>query len=151
LPNIFEEDNRFSIDRTLTYKSMTKSTKALREKGQDKIRNATLQIESKLKNRRFGLIYILALCARDNQKVSFQDIVSSFLDFPELFVINKNNFSNVVRMELEQMSITSGVVFTEKHGILSPMTSCDIDYLKSDAPQELINILDKIYKKIKHG
>lgn len=148
--DVFESEKNIVIDRTLTYKSMTKSTKALREKGQDKIRSATLQIESKLKNRRFGLIYILALCAKNNKKINFKDLVNSLLEFPDFFVINKKNFSKVILMELEQMSVTSGIVFLEDQNILTPLVSCDIDYLKSDAPTELVDTLNNIYEKIKY-
>ena len=150
VPDIFESKEKVVIARTLTYKSMTKSTKALREKGQDKIRSATLQIESRLKNRRFGLIYMLALSAKDNKKINFKDIVNSLLEFPNLFVINKKDFSKVIQMELEQMSVTSGIVFNEDRGVLTPLVSCDMNYLKSDAPIELVDTLNGIYEKIKY-
>lgn len=146
--DVFESENKIVIGRTLTYNSMTKSTKALREKGQDKIRSATLQIESKLKNRRFALIYILALCAKNTKRFKVKDLITSLLEFPDYFVINKKEFSKVILMELDQMSVTSGIVFVEDHGTIKPLVSCDIDYLKSDAATELVDTLNNIYQRI---
>ena len=147
--NIFSPENKLHISRPLSYKWMTKSTKALREKGQDKIRNATLQIESKVKNRRFALLYILALLAKDGKVGSYKKLISELLKYPDLFVINNSGFSKIMELELKQMSITSGLVFLQnKLDELTPLVSCDISILEYGAPQELLSVLRSIYKKI---
>lgn len=148
VPYIFNSNKKLKIERPLSYKWMTKSTKALREKGQDKIRGATLQIESKLKNRRFALVYMLALCAENNKELNFKVLIKELLKYPDFFVIDKDDFSRVMRAEIEQMSITSGMVFSEKSGLLTPLVLCDIEYLKKDTPKELLDILNLISQKI---
>ena len=147
-PDLFKSSEKIKIQRTLTYKSMTKNTKALREKGQDRIRNATLHIESKLKNRRFALLYILALCANDNKKLNLKNLLKELLKYPDMFVINRHDFVRVMISELEQMSITSGIVFSKIEDNLIPMVSCNLNYLKCDAPEDLVDLLNKIYKNI---
>src|SRR5690606_15475953 len=110
---------------------MTKSTKALREKGQDKIRNATLQIESKLKNRRFALVYLLALLGKDNKIGSFDKLITELSEHPDLFVVNQSDFREIMELELKQISITSGLVFVQnKSDELIPLVSCDFSNLE---------------------
>jgi hypothetical protein len=150
IPNdLFSIGNVLHISRPLGYKWMTKSTKALREKGQDKIRNATMQIESKLKNRRFALVYFLALLGKNNKIGSFNKLITELLEYPDIFVVNQKDFREVMELELKQISITSGLVFVQnKSDELVPLVSCNFSNLEYGAPKELILLLESIYKKI---
>jgi hypothetical protein len=148
LPNIFDVTKKVNISRPLSYKWMTKSTKALREKGQGSIRGATLQIESKLRNRRLAVVYLLALASKDDRKINFKDLIDQLVLYPDLFVINKSDFPRVMREELDQMSVTSGVVFKEDQQGIMPLVTCSIQNLIYSAPEELINTLNHVYENL---
>jgi hypothetical protein len=148
LPDIFDVTKKVNISRPLSYKWMTKSTKALREKGQGSIRGATLQIESKLKNRRLAVVYLLALASKDNRTIVFKKLIDQLGLYPDLFIINKSDFSRVMREELNQMSVTSGVVFNEDSQGITPLVTCSIQNLIYSAPEELINTLNHVYENL---
>jgi hypothetical protein len=112
------------------------------------IRGATLQIESKLRNRRLAVVYLLALASKDDRKINFKDLIDQLVLYPDLFVINKSDFPRVMREELDQMSVTSGVVFKEDQQGIMPLVTCSIQNLIYSAPEELINTLNHVYENL---
>lgn len=136
------------VDRPLSYRWMTKSTKALRERGQQNIRTISLQEENKVKNRRYAIVYCLALCARDSIKLNYEKFIGQLLNYPNLFVVSNNAFESVMQIE-KDIAVVSGIPFIEKDNILKPLTKISIENLTKDAPQEVTETIDTIYSKIK--
>lgn len=147
--NLFSIDQKILISHPLSYKWMTKSTKALRERGQGVIRNTTLQIESKVKNRRFAIIYTLAVTSDNHKNVVFSRLISELKKYPDKFVIDANDFERVMRLELAQMSLTSGMIFAENQpDELVPLVKLNRINLEYGASEELIQLLHSINKNI---
>lgn len=135
------------VERPLSYRWMTKSTKALRERGQQNIRNISLQEENKVKNRRYAIVYCLALCSRDNLRLNYDKFLDQLLKYPNLFVVSNDEFKSVMQIE-KDIAVVSGIPFIEKGNILKPLTKISIENLTKDAPPEVTEVIDIIYSKI---
>lgn len=131
------------VAKPLSYRYMTKSTKALRERGQAPIRNISLLFEEKIKNRRFAIVYTLGTAAKSNKHLDFDALVAELKGLPELFVVDKSNFSDVMGME-KDIAIVSGIPFIQNEGILTPLTKINLEELKIGAPSKLISALTNI-------
>ena len=147
----FLNTNLFSpkpiVDNPLTYLSMTKSTRSLRERNQELVRNTSLQFESIIKNRRFAIVYLLAKASENEKKVNLTELINHLKIYPDLFVINTNDFDNVISTELEIAQV-AGIPYEYNNNILKPLTKVNIVKLSIGAPSPLISTLDNIYPKI---
>lgn len=141
-------DGSHFVERPLNYQWMTKSTRALRERGQQDIREASLQQETKVKNRRYAIVYCLALCAMRSTALNYDKFVEQLLKYPDLFVVNKNDFERVMQIE-KDIAVISGIPFTDRDNILKPLNKINIEYLTKGAPREVIETIDSIYLKIR--
>ena len=122
---------------------MTKSTKALRERGQEDIRQISLEYEPKVNNRRFAIVYGLAKCAHKNKKLDFKKFTTELMRETELFIMNSKDFPRLLTKE-SGTAIICGIPFDDINGILKPLTKININVLKKDAPDILIQKLDEI-------
>lgn len=135
------------VDRPLEYNAMTKSTKALRERNQEEQRSITLGVESIIKNRRFAISYLLALASEQDSGVSFDKMVSELASHEAFFIINKQQFAEVLNSELE-ISFIAGIPFIDRNRILFPLTKLNVTELSKGAPKEVIALLQDLSKKV---
>jgi len=143
--NIFS--NKIYVKNPLSFSAMTKRTRALRERNQEAVRNLTIKFEPIIKNRRFAIVYILALKSEKGENLNFIKLIKELTKYPDLFIINKKSFDIVMDKELEIANVT-GIPFERQKDILIPKTKLNIFNLKNGAPNLLINILEKIEKRI---
>jgi len=143
---IYPKEKLF-VSHPLSYKWMTKSTKALRERGQADIRNATLGIEEKVKNRRFAISYLLSLASEDKKALDYLKIIVTLEKHPDLFVINSSLFAGAMEQEIN-IAITAGIPFERKRGMIYPKTLCNLKVLKYGAPEKVVKLIEEIYTKI---
>lgn len=116
------------VNRPLDYNNLTKLTRALRENNQEKIRKATIQFESIIKNRRFAIIYLLNESHLLGKLLSYSRLVKFLQGYPELFVINNDDYDLIINKELKIASL-SGIPFKaiDNNGIfLKPLVSINI-------------------------
>jgi len=143
--NLF--DNKILVKQPLYYNAMTKSTKALRERKQESERSLTLRYEHIINNRRFAIVYALAKKSNQNANLDLSKFFLELKKFPDLFVVNENEFEEVMEKELEIANIC-GIPFKRNETILNPITKIDIGILKIGAPDSLITTLDEIIGKL---
>ena len=67
--------------------------------------------------------------------------------YPDLFVVDENEFEVVMEKELEIANIC-GIPFTREGKILTPITKIDIEVLKVGAPDSLITTLNEVIGKL---
>ena len=136
-------DGTFITNRPLDYKNLTKTIGALRENNQKQIRELTMMLEPKIQNRRFAFLYLLAKAYDAKKNISLKLLVDFLLQFENLFVIEKESFLNVMCEEIK-IAFISGIPFEFLNkDTLKPITGLNLDELKTNAPQEVINTLDK--------
>lgn len=145
---VFIPDSLFTskhfVSRPLSYKWMTKSTKALRERGQSTIRESSMGLEEKVKNRRIAIVYSLALASNENCGVNFQRLLTELLKYEDLFVVNPTDFIRVMSIEID-IAIVSGIPYKTKNNILEPLTRLDLDVLLEEAPKKVISAVQEAY------
>jgi hypothetical protein len=138
--------SRHYVDKPLSYAFMTKSTKALRERGQAQIRSVSLSLERKVKNRRFAIVYGLGIAAEKGKNLNFQNLIEKMKESQNLFLIGDSDFDEIMGLE-KDIAITSGIPFTEDGDILKPLTRINLNELKTGAPDEVVSALTTILDK----
>jgi hypothetical protein len=131
--SLFEDLN---IERTLDYSSMTKSTKALRERGQESVRSSTMVAETIVKNRRFAIIYTLAFAKSQDSEVSFSKMLESMQNRASQFFVEPANARHILQKDLA-IAISGGVIFEQNGDRIIPITKTDLSKLLSSAPEDL--------------
>lgn len=134
------------VEQPLSYRWMTKSTKALRERGQESIRNISLKEETKVKNRRFAIVLSLALAAENKNKISYPKFISELKKYPELFVIKDNNFERAMQIEMD-IAIIAGIPYVADKEFLTPLTRVKKEILIEDAPEDVTDRIIQNFNK----
>ncbi|MBP8994176.1 MAG: hypothetical protein KBG30_10270 [Bacteroidales bacterium] len=133
----------FITEKPFDYKNLTKNIGALRENNQQSIRELTLQVEPKIQNRRFAVLYILNKAFNQKKEVSLKTLVSFMLEHEDYFVIEKEKMYQTMCEEINIATI-SGLLFEIKENdIIHPLTGINIIELSMNAPSQLVNILDR--------
>jgi len=145
-PGFFEEHN-INLEHPLSYKWMTKSTKALRERGQASIRTATLDAEEKVKSRRFAIVYSIFFAASVGKTVNFDRLVTEMKRYPDFFVVNQNSFDQIMLAELK-IATAAGAIFINNNGELTPLVRCDLDHLVANCPSQVLDKIKQIAIKL---
>ena len=140
VPLTFLKDTTITVTRPLDYGAMTKSTKALRERGQAGIRSATIGVESLVKNRRFAIVYVLASASVLGQSVSIAALIAQLGKYPKLFVVEKKDFRHVLLQELP-IAHTAGVPYFQQGDCLTPLVVCSPDAVSKGAPTEVVTAI----------
>ncbi|WP_297515322.1 hypothetical protein [Flavobacterium sp.] len=132
----------FITEKPFDYKNLTKNIGALRENNQQSIRELTMQVEPKIQNRRFAVLYILNKAFNQQTSISLNTLVSFMLHHEAYFVIEKERMYHTMCEEIN-IAIISGLLFEIKESdIIHPLTGVNINELSLNAPNELVNILD---------
>ena len=140
-------EHKIIVQRPLSYRWMTKSTKSLRERGQDHIRSASLQAEESVKNWRFAIVYSLGLAAKLRMKLDYSKFVDLLSEHPQIFLASNDNFKSVMNME-KDIGIVAGIPFYEENEIMQPLTEINLDHLKIGAPPSLVSLLDVLVSEV---
>ena len=146
IPSDFFTLETITVNHPLSYKWMTKSTKALRERGQATIRMATLKMEERVKNRRFAIVYSIALAASRKQKVDFNLLIKEMKKYPKLFVIESNSFNHIMALELKT-AIISGAIFFRNKEYLIPLANCNLKHISIGAPKKILTVIKGMTSK----
>jgi hypothetical protein len=134
------------VSHPLSYRWMTKSTKALRERGQESIRKNSLNLEEIVKNRRFAIVYALALASDAGKKINYPNLIDGLIAYEKLFVINKSEIKRVIDVEKE-IAIVAGIPFVVDGDELEPLTTINMEVLLEGAPEEVVSAAQNIYRK----
>jgi hypothetical protein len=130
------------VSRPLDYEHLIKDVNALREKGQEQIRNETKKLVGKIRNRRFAIIYLLNDSFQNNIDLEFGKMVDFLEAFPLFFVIAEKAFRKVMSQELS-IAFAAGIPFTLNGTQMHPLNGVSTAELCKDAPRELLEILKK--------
>ena len=131
------------VARPLNYSWLTKSTRSLRERGQESIRKFSLIYEARVKNRRFAITYALAKCAENEVTLDFKKFIDSLKQEQEYFVIDEQKFEQLMAVE-SKIAILCGIPFNYKKGIMTPLTKVNVSELSKGAPEEIIKKVNDI-------
>ena len=131
------------VTKPLDYNNLTKNTGALRENNQAKIRELTLTVEPKIKNRRYAIIYALNKAYLEKTTLDFDTLIDFLNNYPDLFIVNQESFDDVMYSELN-IAFMVGTPFSI--GIdneLKPLVGVAMSEVNLGAPDVLINVMNK--------
>ncbi|MEI7489747.1 MAG: hypothetical protein WCJ72_20475 [Chryseobacterium sp.] len=135
-------DGKFITERPLDYNNFTKKASSLREYGQKETRDLTMKHDSKIKNRRFAILYNLNKCFHSNKNLSINKLVEFMINHDEHFVIEKKNLLNTICKEIE-IAFTAGIPYSLKNNLeLKPHTGLNIEELTKNAPPDILHIVE---------
>ncbi len=132
------------VSKPLSYKKLTKNTRSLRERGQSAVRNATVEAEYKMNNRRLVIVYILNEASEKSVSVKYNNLIKALLEHPDYFVIDQSQFKSVMLSDLP-ISFVAGIPYEVHEGnIITPLTTLNKEVLLEEVDQNLISILRAI-------
>lgn len=133
----------------LGFDSMTKSTKALRERGQSLIREGSLKYEKIVKQRRFAIVYVLSKLSMVGRGLDFEKLVDRMIDFKELFII-ENNISEFRKIMEEEINIAlvAGIPVEKIGNLYFPKTKINPKTLIININTEFVSALEDIFAKL---
>ncbi len=135
-----------AVTKPLEYNWLTKDTKALRERNQALQRNTTMQLETKVKNRRFSIVYLLNEAFEKNMDLSLDLLIKELVN-NDSYVINRDTFQDVMNIEKDIATIT-GIPFIDKSNLLTPVTHINKEILSRGVPTEVIEYQENLINKV---
>ena len=142
---IVEFPNTEITDRPLNYDNLTKMNFCLRENGQSVVREATMYYETKIKNRRFAILFLLNLAFQNDTAVALSDIIDVLKEDKGKFVVSEDNLEETISTEIE-IAFMAGIPYVERYMngklYLQPTKGLNLKELEVGAPQDVINFLN---------
>lgn len=140
------EKNDGIVQRPLSYNQLVKSLKSLRENGQEAQRNASIQWESVIKNRRLAIAYALHQSAALNKPLVFEEFVAHLSELSD-FTIDKENAGQVLASELANAFVIGTPYALQDGNLLVGMRRVNLEVLSAGASPEVIKALEKLLTK----
>jgi len=136
--------------RPLDYINLTKLNTGLRERGMAEEREATIEYEPIIKNRRFAIIFLLNKAYRQNKLLPFDMLTALFEKYPDLFIVSENRLDDVIVEEIEIAPI-AGIPYTKVSKpsnpnklYLKPEQGINMNEASKGAPDDLIRLLNDV-------
>lgn len=131
------------VTKPLDYNNLTKNTGALRENNQAKIRELTLKVEPKIKNRRYAIIYALNKAYLEKTTLDFDTLIDFLNNYPDLFIVNQESFDDVMYSELNIAFMVGTPFSIGINNELNPLVGVDMSEVNLGAPDDLIKVMNK--------
>ncbi len=145
-PNIF--DRNFITEIPLDYNNLTKNVRALREHRQEVLRQETMKCDDVIKNRRLAILYSLNKAFQENKLLNLESLKEKLFVKPEWFVVSKEDFNEVIDVEIE-IAFIAGIPFEVESGkYLKPITGLKESVLIANAPSQVISYLSSLVEEI---
>jgi len=138
---VYEERSEV-VQRPLSYDRVVKSVRSLREQGQSAQRQASIQWESVVKNRRLAIAFLLHQSAKMKQPIAFEDMVVSLVKHRE-FVVNREEFSSTMQEELKNAFVIGTPYKVIDGNSLLGLRQVNLEVLNEGAPTEVLQILNE--------
>ena len=143
---IVEFPNAEITDRPLNYDNLTKMNFCLRENGQSDVREATMYFETKIKNRRFAILFLLNLAFQNKTAVALSDIIDVLKEDKDKFVVSEEDLEETISTEIE-IAFMAGIPYIRRYMneklYLQPTKGLNLNELEVGAPQDVINFLNQ--------
>jgi hypothetical protein len=140
------DENSAEVKRPLSYNQLVKSIRSLRENGQEAQRNASLEWETVIKNRRLAIAYALNQSASLGKPLIFSEFVSKLSNMPD-YVIDKTELSSTIVAELGNAFVIGTPYKVLSGNLLQGVRTVDLDVLGSGADQKITDQLENLVSK----
>ena len=138
--------SKFHVANPLSYDRLHKDVRSLRENGGEVLREATMQHNEKIINRRFVFTYVLNKCSQQNKHLDFETLVEYMKQHKEHFFTPNNDAYSIMSSE-SQIADFAGIPFDIINDKLYPLTTINESILCENASEEIISLANKIALK----
>lgn len=135
------------VANPLAFTRLHKLVRAMRENGGEILRKATMQCNDKILNRRFVFTYALNRCSICGIGLNFEKLVDCMMRYGDYFFTTNNNEYSIMATE-SQIADFAGIPFEEHEGLLFPLTTISENVLCEDAPDDIVNLANKIVAEL---
>lgn len=141
------------VEHPLSYNHLVKEGKSLRENGIQIIREATLNYESIIKQRRFVIVDLLNRASKINSLIDLMSLFNAMSEYKSQIFVEKDDSKHlsILHSELDIANL-AGIPFnilTDNGKILlKPLTEINEKELRKEAPEEAIKLANLIWEKI---
>ncbi len=136
------------VSNPLSYSRLHKNVASLRENGGEDLRNATLEYNNNILNRRFVFVYTLNYYSKLNKALDFEKLVTAMSKYSDEFFSEDNDPTTLMESESDIADIVGIPFDIDDHGMLIPKTTINDDILSEDAPKESIALAKKVIKEM---
>lgn len=136
------------VQNPLSYEHLHKDVKALRENGIKDIRTVSLKYNELVLNRRFVLLYVLNKFSNDGLTIEFDELLDNMKVFSHKFFINDSNIEDILSSEFDITNV-AGLPCHVSGNTITPLTTINESILTYNAPSDIIDIAEKIYKNMR--
>jgi len=140
-------DKKFNVENPLSYSRLHKNVGSLRENGGADLRNATLQYNSNILNRRYIFVYALNFYSKREEDLDFDKLIAAMKKHPNDFFAPTSDAAKIMSTECEIGDI-AGIPFAIDNNKFKAKTTINEDVLNEDAPQTSINLAQTIIKEM---
>ena len=148
LKNLFSK--KLYVENPLAFSRLHKNVASLRENGGETLREATLQYNNKILNRRYAFVYLLNDASRKNKALLFDEAVKTMSKYEDYFFSDGNDPFEIMGTECEIADITGIPFELNDNNELKPLTTINLDVLESDAPGEIRRIVHKLAQEMEN-
>lgn len=138
------------VENPLAFSRLHKNVASLRENGGETLREATLQYNNKILNRRYAFVYLLNDASKKNKELLFDDAVKTMSKHKDYFFSDGNDPFEIMGTECEVADITGIPFELNDNNELKPLTMINLNVLESDAPNEIMKIVHKLTQEMEN-
>lgn len=150
LYEILELPEPIETRRPLDFDNLTKLNAGLRERGMEEVREATLNYEPIIKNRRFAIIYLLNKAFEEHKYLPFNLLIDLFKAHPDTFIVSESGLVEIIEEEIG-IAYMAGIPYAKVSDInnsdnilLKPIQGINMEEAAIGAPESLIKILERV-------
>lgn len=137
-------DTKRDVANPLSYSRLHKNVKSLRENGGEDLRNATLQYNANILDRRFVFVYALNYYSKRNRTLDFEKLVQAMSAHSDKFFSDGNDAASIMESECDIADI-AGIPFEiEEDTLFRPKTTINESILTEDAPSASVKLAKQI-------
>ena len=142
---VYQKNDKI-VERPLSYNQLVKSLKSLRENGQEAQRNASIQWEVVVKNRRLAIAYALHRSAEIKKPLVFEEFAQSLSELSD-FTIDKANARQALASELANAFVIGTPYTLQAGNLLLGSRRVNLGVLTAGASADVIRALEKLLDK----
>ena len=141
-------DHKLEVANPLSYSRLHKNAASMRENGGEDLRNATLQNQRKILDRRYVFVYALNYYSKMNKTLDFEKLIQVMEKHSDAFFVPGNDARSIMESECEIGDI-AGIPFVVEHDThFRAKTTIDEKVLNEDAPTDSIELAKKIIEEM---
>lgn len=139
--------NKNYIGNPLSYRRLHKDVRALRENGEEVLRNATMEYNQMILNRRFIIVYILNEYSKRNIGLNYSNFIKVLSAYSNYFFYDEKKIVNIMRTEMS-IAPLAGIPFSICGEMIYPLSTINEKVLCEEVSKDLIKLCVEVINEL---